>query len=52
MPKQALAPAIVEKSMPQVVKQPQVAAQTEHISPVQTAFKQPFSLRIVTRQVF
>ena len=54
LPKQtlALAPVTVEKSMPEVATQPQVAAQTEHISPAQTAFKQPLSPRIITRQVF
>ena len=51
LPKQTLAPATVEKSMPEVITQPQVAAQTEHVSPVQTAFKQTLSPRIVTRQV-
>ena len=51
LPKQTLGPATVEKSMPEVATQPQVTAQTEHLSPNQTAFKQPLSPRIVTRQV-
>ena len=37
--------------MPEVATQPQVASQTEHVSPVQTAFKQPWTPRMVTRQV-
>ena len=49
LPKQTLAPATVEKPMPEVVTQSQVAVQTEHVSPTQTAFKQPLSPRIVTR---
>ena len=37
--------------MPEIVTQPQVAAQTEHVSPAQTTFKEPLRPRIVTRQV-
>ena len=37
--------------MPYVVTQLQVASQTEHVPPAQTAFKHPLSPRIVTRQV-
>ena len=49
-PKQTLALATVEKSMPEVATQPQVTAQTEHALPAQTSLKQPFSPRIVTKQ--
>ena len=48
-PKQTL--ATVTKSMPEVAAQPQVTAQTEHVSPAQTDFGQPLGPRIVTRKV-
>ena len=46
-----MAPATVERQIPEIVKQPQVTLQTEHIPSAQTAHKQPLSPRIVTRQV-
>ena len=46
-----MAPATVEKSMPEIVTQLQVASQTEHVSPALTAFKQPLSPRKLTWQV-
>ena len=38
-PKQTFTPAA--KLMPKVAAQPQVTAQTEHVSPAQTDFRQP-----------
>ena len=48
-PKQT--PAPITKSMPEVVAQEQMTAQTEHVSPAQTDFRQPIGPRIETRQV-
>ena len=49
-PKETSTPATVEKSIPEVSAQPQVTAQTEHVSPAQTDFRLPLSHRIVTRK--
>ena len=43
--------ALATKSMPEVAAQPQVTAQTEHVSPAQTDFRQPLGPGIETRQV-
>ena len=48
-PKQTSAPAT--KSIPDVGAQPHMKAQTEHVSPAQTDFKQPIGPMIETRQV-
>ena len=50
-PKETSAPATVQKSIPEVSAQPQVTAQTEHVSPAQNDFRLPLSPRIVTRKV-
>ena len=50
-PKETSAPATVQKSIPEVSAQPQVTAQTEHVSLAQNDFRLPLSPRIVTRKV-
>ena len=43
--------ATTTNSMPEVAAQPKLTAQSEHVSPAQTEFRQVLSSRIVTRKV-
>ena len=48
-PKQVL-PSITERQKPEIMRQPQVISQTEHVPSAQNTHRQPLSLKIVTRQ--